>query len=73
MKIEGETSGLALGFVGVLRFAEEGEVDWELAGGEAFLGGAVAGGWSEKKHPVDVSIAKRRTEKEAGGEAVRFI
>jgi len=44
MKIEGETGGLALGFVGVLRFAEEGEEDWELAGGEAFLGGAVAGG-----------------------------
>lgn len=28
-----------------LRFAEEGEEDLELAGGEAFLGGAVAGGF----------------------------
>ena len=27
-----------------LGFAEEGEEDFELAGGEAFLGGAVAGG-----------------------------
>lgn len=27
-----------------LRFAEEGEEDLELVGGEAFLGGAVAGG-----------------------------
>lgn len=39
--IEGEAGGLALGFVGVLRFAEEGEEDLELAGREAFLGGAV--------------------------------
>lgn len=40
--------GLALGVLcfggGGLGFAEEGEEDLELAGGEAFLGGAVAGG-----------------------------
>ena len=41
MKNEGEAGGLALGFVGVLRFAEEGDEDLELAGREAFLGGAV--------------------------------
>ena len=48
MKNEGEAGGLALGCVrggGIcLGFAEEGEEDLELAGGEAFLGGAVAGG-----------------------------
>ena len=39
---------LALGvgrlYMCLLWFAEEGEEDLELAGGEAFLGGAVAGG-----------------------------
>ena len=46
---EGEAGGLALDVLGMLLmvglgFAEEGEKVLELAGEEAFLGGAVAGG-----------------------------
>ena len=36
--------GVSNGYCGGSGFAEEGEEDLELAGGEAFLGGAVAGG-----------------------------